>query len=585
MLQVTREVVTDVVNRSTSKLVTAKQNDDGSRFLNVRIQNGGKDVNIDSTATVLFNVKRPDDSTGTLYGSVNDDGTVRIELTAWVLEHPGKISCDISIISKESAKLTTMTFYIEIEPAVCCDEDIVDAEEYSVLVDLISQTQQACDVANEAAETAEQAMQRVEEGMADGSLACSHSWNGSVLTVTSASGTSSADLRGPVGPMGPAGPAADGLTAADIGLGNVDNTSDMDKPVSTAQQTALDGKAPAGYGLGEINGRRCEDCDTALENGFYNLSGVDSNGVVCKNVPTEKNMHYGTMLVERRGNALIQQTVTFSNLSIIRCSGNGGSTWNEWEWVNPPMVADTEYRTTERCNSKSVYKRLNSSTGVLECHLEGESTWYPYNVLVGADVTTATETTQTTTEAELETILTTMLGGMKGSEAKQIKFVCDVLGNWSFYGILFKNSSKGGYGSLIAYAEYRDTVVELRKAYYNGAWHPFEWVRPYFKDTTTEYRTTERFNSKPVYAKQLNFQNGAVGGKAVAITSDTIEHLVRVDGCWTNGSNKFAFDNPYLVTGIEVDYYNGASRLKVNMVSSSYVTDYTGYPVVYYTKK
>ena len=32
------------------------------------------------------------------------------------------------------------------------------------------------------------------------------------------------------------------LVKADVGLGNVDNTSDADKPVSTAQQTALDGK-------------------------------------------------------------------------------------------------------------------------------------------------------------------------------------------------------------------------------------------------------------------------------------------------------------------------------------------------------
>lgn len=33
-----------------------------------------------------------------------------------------------------------------------------------------------------------------------------------------------------------------GITKATIGLGNVDNTSDANKPVSTAQQTALDGK-------------------------------------------------------------------------------------------------------------------------------------------------------------------------------------------------------------------------------------------------------------------------------------------------------------------------------------------------------
>lgn len=34
------------------------------------------------------------------------------------------------------------------------------------------------------------------------------------------------------------------LVKGDVGLGNVDNTSDVNKPVSTAQQTALDLKAP-----------------------------------------------------------------------------------------------------------------------------------------------------------------------------------------------------------------------------------------------------------------------------------------------------------------------------------------------------
>lgn len=39
-----------------------------------------------------------------------------------------------------------------------------------------------------------------------------------------------------------------GTSKADVGLGNVDNTSDANKPVSTAQQTALDGKASASSG-------------------------------------------------------------------------------------------------------------------------------------------------------------------------------------------------------------------------------------------------------------------------------------------------------------------------------------------------
>jgi hypothetical protein len=38
------------------------------------------------------------------------------------------------------------------------------------------------------------------------------------------------------------------LGKSDIGLGNVDNTSDANKPVSTAQQAALDGKSSTGHG-------------------------------------------------------------------------------------------------------------------------------------------------------------------------------------------------------------------------------------------------------------------------------------------------------------------------------------------------
>ena len=63
------------------------------------------------------------------------------------------------------------------------------------------------------------------EAGADGQdgVSCTHAWNGTVLSVTSASGTSSADLVGPQGPQGPTGatgatgPAgADGTTFAPV---------------------------------------------------------------------------------------------------------------------------------------------------------------------------------------------------------------------------------------------------------------------------------------------------------------------------------------------------------------------------------
>jgi hypothetical protein len=52
------------------------------------------------------------------------------------------------------------------------------------------------------------------------------------------------------------------VTKSDIGLGNVDNTSDVNKPISTAVQTALNGKQAAGsyapashtHGISDVNG-------------------------------------------------------------------------------------------------------------------------------------------------------------------------------------------------------------------------------------------------------------------------------------------------------------------------------------------
>lgn len=46
------------------------------------------------------------------------------------------------------------------------------------------------------------------------------------------------------------------ITKVDIGLGNVDNTSDLNKPVSTAQQSALNDKADRlhNHNLDEVTG-------------------------------------------------------------------------------------------------------------------------------------------------------------------------------------------------------------------------------------------------------------------------------------------------------------------------------------------
>ena len=70
------------------------------------------------------------------------------------------------------------------------------------------------------------------------------------------------------------------LTKADVGLANVDNTSDADKPVSTAQQTALDGKLAKASNLSDVNNRQ-----TALDN-LTDVASATNEYVLTKDTTT-----------------------------------------------------------------------------------------------------------------------------------------------------------------------------------------------------------------------------------------------------------------------------------------------------------
>lgn len=109
--------------------------------------------------------------------------------------------------------------------------------------------------------------------------------------------------------------------------------------------------APAGYGLGVKNGHDCTDCNAAILNGTYYIFGESA-----VNHPGN-SMQYGCMDVKRRG-SYITQIIHYDYYEVKRFSKNDGTTWGEWEWVNPPMALGVEYRTTERYMGKPVYTKL-----------------------------------------------------------------------------------------------------------------------------------------------------------------------------------------------------------------------------------
>jgi hypothetical protein len=81
-----------------------------------------------------------------------------------------------------------------------------------------------------------------------------------------------------------------GLVKGDVGLGNVDNTADTAKPVSTAQQTALDGKASTSHShtptISPISSSSSitPDADALGQNGILRVATLTHSPVI--NIPS-----------------------------------------------------------------------------------------------------------------------------------------------------------------------------------------------------------------------------------------------------------------------------------------------------------
>lgn len=151
------------------------------------------------------------------------------------------------------------------------------------------------------------------------------------------------------------GYAADAKATGDAIFGH---TEDKNNPHGvTAEQV---GAAPGDYGLGGKSKQltSADDLNNIKANGWYQWNDNDKP----KNVPSSSGTAYmSAMRVTVSGATCLQEIFDTSD-SMLR-GGHVqrviyGGTVFEWEWVNPPMIADTEYRTIERYKGNPVYTML-----------------------------------------------------------------------------------------------------------------------------------------------------------------------------------------------------------------------------------
>lgn len=118
--------------------------------------------------------------------------------------------------------------------------------------------------------------------------------------------------------------------------------------------TELDGKAPAGFGLGGniVKMSGASSLNNAIYNGWYYISDINSENDVMKGV------YFGYALVH------VTAVDAYHVKQILYPCGTSGcvlsrmktaTEWGEWEIENPPMYLGVEYRTTERWLGMPVY--------------------------------------------------------------------------------------------------------------------------------------------------------------------------------------------------------------------------------------
>lgn len=124
--------------------------------------------------------------------------------------------------------------------------------------------------------------------------------------------------------------------------------------------------APAGYGYGgqsvalKNNSLIANegDLDNELAKIYDAMNAGETKMITFFGYPSNSDWRFFGILSKSSASngSLIAHSVYGAGSKIIK--QKYGGTWQPCEWENPPMVAGVEYRTTERCDGKPVYRKL-----------------------------------------------------------------------------------------------------------------------------------------------------------------------------------------------------------------------------------
>ncbi len=136
-LQTTQTLSLDF-NQKSYKTLNANQYDKESRYVVIQCTDQGKFVPLDETVYANARTLAADGRALLDPATIQEDGTLLLELDDTLLASPGKATVQIDLYQENTnRRLTTMKFFVNVESAVYEDGTIVASDEFHALTDLM----------------------------------------------------------------------------------------------------------------------------------------------------------------------------------------------------------------------------------------------------------------------------------------------------------------------------------------------------------------------------------------------------------------------------------------------------------------
>lgn len=160
----------------------------------------------------------------------------------------------------------------------------------------------------------------------------------------------------------------------------------------------------------------------------------------------------------------------------------------------------------------------------------------------------------------LDAILDTVYGNMPNNFAQVVEIADNVGVAWgggNYFAVIKRTSAEYG---VVDFVSHVNNGTALRKARVNGVWCPLEWVNPPMA-LGKEYRTTERWKGKPVYA--IAFVFGELPNASTKIkyapAAKNVDEIIACGGCGAD----YSLPNLYPVSS-----YNSFSIYDIKLAAA-----------------